>query len=81
MAMDVLTGDPLKELQQIGESADEEAQEKTKGYEVGYELFGINGHMLGHGESIRVKQGERVLFHILNASATDPQPRSAGSCL
>ena len=25
--------------------------------------------MLGHGEPIRVKQGERVLFHILNASA------------
>ena len=47
-----------------GEPADEEAQEKTKGYEVGYELFGINGHMLGHGEPIRVKQGERVLFHI-----------------
>ena len=40
-----------------------------KGYEVGYELFGINGKMLGHGEPIRVKQGERVLFHVLNASA------------
>ena len=26
--------------------------------------------MLGHGEPIRVKQGERVLFHVLNASAT-----------
>ena len=25
--------------------------------------------MLGHGEPIRVKQGERVLFHVLNASA------------
>ncbi len=38
MAMDVLAGAPLKELQQIGEGADEEAQEKTKGFEVGYEL-------------------------------------------
>ena len=46
-----------------------EAQDKTKGYEVGYELFGINGKMLGHGDPIRVKQGERVLFHVLNASA------------
>src|SRR5260370_42313918 len=27
--------------------------------------------MLGHGEQIRVKQGERVLFHILNGSATE----------
>jgi FtsP/CotA-like multicopper oxidase with cupredoxin domain len=27
--------------------------------------------MLGHGESIRVKPGERVLFHILNGSATE----------
>ena len=71
MAMDVLTGAPLKELQQIGESADEEAQAKTKGYEVGYELFGINGRMLGHGEPVPVKQGERVLFHVLNASATE----------
>jgi FtsP/CotA-like multicopper oxidase with cupredoxin domain len=26
---------------------------------------------LGHGEPIRVKSGERVLFHILNASATE----------
>ena len=27
--------------------------------------------MLGHGEPIRVKQGERVLFHVLNGSATE----------
>ena len=38
---------------------------------MGYELFGINGRMLGHGEPIRVKRGERVLFHVLNASATE----------
>jgi FtsP/CotA-like multicopper oxidase with cupredoxin domain len=31
----------------------------------------INGRVLGHGEPIRVKQGERVLFHILNGSATE----------
>jgi hypothetical protein len=40
------------------------------GYEVGYESFTINGRMLGHGEPVRVKHGERVLFHILNGSAT-----------
>src|SRR5260370_13401668 len=27
--------------------------------------------MLHHGEPIRVKQGERVLFHVLNGSATE----------
>jgi FtsP/CotA-like multicopper oxidase with cupredoxin domain len=27
--------------------------------------------MLGQGDPIRVKEGERVLFHILNASATE----------
>jgi FtsP/CotA-like multicopper oxidase with cupredoxin domain len=27
--------------------------------------------MLGHGDPIRVKQGERVLFHLLNGSATE----------
>ena len=69
MAMDVLAGGPLKSLQQMGKAADDAAREKTKGFEVGYELFAINGRMLGHGDPVRVKQGERVLFHVLNASA------------
>ena len=34
MAMDVLAGAPVKALQQMGKAADEEAQEKTKGFEV-----------------------------------------------
>src|SRR5439155_1569432 len=71
MPMDVLAGVPLKELQQMGKAADEEKPQKYKGFEVGYELFSINGRMLGQGEPIRVKQGERVLFHVLNASATE----------
>ena len=41
------------------------------GYEVGYRYFTINGKMFGHGEPIRVKRGERVLFHVVNASATE----------
>ncbi len=41
------------------------------GYEVGYRYFTINGRMLGHGEPVRVKRGERVLFHVLNGSATE----------
>jgi FtsP/CotA-like multicopper oxidase with cupredoxin domain len=53
----------------MGKTADDEAKQKTKGFEVGYDLFAINGKMLGNGEPVRVKQGERVLFHVLNASA------------
>jgi len=36
-----------------------------------YDVTTINGKMLGHGDPIRVKQGERVLMHILNSSATE----------
>src|SRR5665213_1219158 len=71
MAMEALAGRPVKALQDIGGAADAAATDKTKGFEVGYSLFAINGRMLGHGEPIRVKQGERVLFHVLNASATE----------
>ena len=38
--------------------------------EAGYELFSVNGHALGAGEPLRVKQGQRAKFHLLNASAT-----------
>jgi FtsP/CotA-like multicopper oxidase with cupredoxin domain len=38
--------------------------------DVDYRLFSINGKMLGAGEPIRVKQGQRVLFRVVNASAT-----------
>ena len=81
MASDALPGSPVKALQQIGQQAD--AQFKgPKGYEVGYDLFSINGKMLGHGEPVRVKQGERILFHVLNASAGgDSQPSAARSHL
>ena len=71
MAMDILAGAPDPALQQIGKTADDKTRGTPKGFEVGYELFSINGRMHGHGEPIRVKYGERVLFHILNASATE----------
>jgi FtsP/CotA-like multicopper oxidase with cupredoxin domain len=63
----------VKELETAGESAMKASLAKgmPHGYEVGYRYFTINGRMLGHGEPIRVKQGERVLFHILNGSATE----------
>ena len=63
----------VKELEDKGESAMKASLVKgrPKGYEVGYQAFTINGKILGHGEPIRVKQGQRVLFHILNGSATE----------
>jgi FtsP/CotA-like multicopper oxidase with cupredoxin domain len=71
MAMDALAGAQSPDLEQLGKQADATATTKTKGYEVGYDLFAINGRMLGHGEPLRVRPGERVLFHVLNASATE----------
>jgi FtsP/CotA-like multicopper oxidase with cupredoxin domain len=38
--------------------------------EVDYGAFTVNSHSLGSGEPVRVKEGERVLFRILNASAS-----------
>lgn len=35
-----------------------------------YQSYSMNDRALGHGEPIRVRQGQRVLFRILNANAT-----------
>jgi FtsP/CotA-like multicopper oxidase with cupredoxin domain len=74
MAMEFLrpsATDP--ELKEAGENAMAASLKRgmPHGYEVGYESFCINGRMLGHGEPIKVKQRERVLFHVINASATE----------
>jgi FtsP/CotA-like multicopper oxidase with cupredoxin domain len=37
-----------------------------------YNFSTINGKMLGFGDPLKVKQGQRVLLHILNSSPTDP---------
>ena len=60
-------------LKEQGESAMKASLAKgmPHGYEVGYGSFTINGRMLGHGEPVRVRAGERVLFHVLNGSATE----------
>lgn len=74
MAQDFLSpATTAKELKEKGESAMKASLAKgtPHGYEVGYGSFTINGRMLHHGEPIRVKSGERVLFHILNGSATE----------
>jgi len=49
----------------------EKKTQKPNGWEIGYQRFTINGKLLGFGEPVRVKAGQRVLFHILNASATE----------
>jgi FtsP/CotA-like multicopper oxidase with cupredoxin domain len=74
MAMNFLS--PTQEvpaLRDAGESKMKASLAKgtPHGYEVGYDSFTINGRMLGHGEPVRVKAGERVLFHFLNGSATE----------
>ena len=40
-------------------------------WEVRYQRFTINDKCLGYGEPVRVKKGQRILFHLLNASATE----------
>ena len=63
----------VKSLEDAGEAAMKASLAKgmPHGFEVGYNSFTINGRMLGHGEPIRVKEGQGVLFHVLNGSATE----------
>jgi FtsP/CotA-like multicopper oxidase with cupredoxin domain len=74
MPQDVLApGTKVKALEETGEAAMKASLAKgmPHGYEVGYASFTINGRRFGHGEPIKVKLGERVLFHVLNGSATE----------
>jgi FtsP/CotA-like multicopper oxidase with cupredoxin domain len=41
------------------------------GWEIVYKSATFNDKMLGAGEPLRVKEGQRILFRLLNASATD----------
>ncbi len=47
-----------------------EWEPRMDGDEVEYQLFSINGKMLGAGEPVRVRAQQRLLFRIVNASAT-----------
>ncbi len=38
--------------------------------EVAYPIYSINSHALGSGDPVRVKEGQKILFRILNAGAT-----------
>ena len=46
------------------------ADARPNGLEVGAPLYSINDKILGAGEPLRVRPGERVLMHLLNASAS-----------
>ena len=43
---------------------------RPNGLEVGAPLYSINDKMLGAGEPLRVQPGQRILMHLLNASAS-----------
>jgi FtsP/CotA-like multicopper oxidase with cupredoxin domain len=43
---------------------------RPNGLEVGAPLYSINDKMLGAGDPLRVQSGQRVLMHLLNASAS-----------
>jgi FtsP/CotA-like multicopper oxidase with cupredoxin domain len=66
-------GEELDQEQQAEKAkiAANSKEERPNGWEIGYQLFSINGRALGYGEPIRVKKGQHVLFHVLNASATE----------
>ncbi|MCV6972078.1 multicopper oxidase family protein [Mycobacterium bohemicum] len=73
MASDFLAGEQDPDLKQKGEAsmAASLARGDPHGNEVSYGAFAVNGRMLGHGEPIRVRTGQRVLLHVLNGSATE----------
>lgn len=71
MAMDFLSGTHIPELKTRQEKTEKETVGMPKGYEVGYKIFTVNGRQLGHGQPLKVKYGERILFHILNGSASE----------
>lgn len=73
MAADFLAGDEQPDLKDKGESetAASLGRGDPRGNEVSYGAFAVNGRMLGHGDPIRVRTGQRVLLHVLNGSATE----------
>jgi FtsP/CotA-like multicopper oxidase with cupredoxin domain len=74
MALDFLA--PANIVPELRAASQTAAQASVKqglpdAYQLAYNFFCINGRALGQGEPIRVRSGERVLFHVLNASASE----------
>jgi FtsP/CotA-like multicopper oxidase with cupredoxin domain len=44
-----------------------------RGCEIGYRSLTLNGRLPGRDAPVRINSGERVLLHVLNASATEPR--------
>ena len=69
-----LTSEDMDEMEMgaLGPQPEKPAIPDTRqnGLEVGYRIFSINDKSLGAAEPIRVRQGQRLLVHVLNASAT-----------
>jgi FtsP/CotA-like multicopper oxidase with cupredoxin domain len=64
--------EPRVTMESDDESAEADEDETARrSLEIGYAVRSINGKALGHGRPLQVKQGQRVLFHVLNASATE----------
>ena len=68
----LLPGNVDPSLHAAGQAADRAARAKDrKAYDLDYQIYTINGRQLGFGDPIKVKRGERVMFHIVNGSATE----------
>jgi FtsP/CotA-like multicopper oxidase with cupredoxin domain len=61
----------LEEMHHLRIDPEESEGVGEGGWDIRYRVASINGRAFGHGEPIRVRQGERVLFHLLNGSATE----------
>lgn len=55
----------------IDNESEEGEEIPDDGWDIVYHAATINGKILGAGEPIRVRNNERILFRILNASATE----------
>lgn len=64
-------GEEEEEEEEDSHEKKEKGNGKPNGLEVGYRSFCINGKTMSASEPIHVKEGERMLFHFLNASATE----------
>ncbi|MGH3562778.1 MAG: multicopper oxidase domain-containing protein, partial [Mycobacterium sp.] len=73
MGTDYLAGPQVPQLRDKAEDAMAAARARglPLGFDLDYDGFAINGRALGHGDPIKVKPGQRVLLHVLNASATE----------
>lgn len=54
------------------ESEEQEEGAGEGGWEIEYQAATLNNKVLGAAEPVRVRRGDRVLFHVLNSSATEP---------